>query len=199
MQTYHNLPIYWMDLGDNTTGVEIVSLVDFPAIERDFVKFSKDTEVKFKVDDEKRVVFGPALIPDKPIYRRDPDGYEYFVKFSKEAIERIAIKFFEDHNTTNVNLQHEVDVNDCIYYESFIKDSNRGISPVGFEDVKDGTWFLGCKINNSAVWDLVKDGTLRGFSIEGTLNIRESAQEPTLDTIDDLLSYLKGAISKNNI
>ena len=191
MQTYHNLPLYIMDLGDESTGVEIVSLVDYPAIERNFIKFSKDTEVKFKVDEEKRVVFGPVLIPEKPIYRRDSDGYEYYVKFSKEAIERIAIKFFEDHNSTNVNLQHEVDVNGCVYYESFIKDSERGISPAGFEDIANGTWFMACKINNDDVWDKVKDGTLRGFSIEGTLRMSESRKEPVLDSLQDLLDYLK--------
>ena len=191
MQTYHNLPLYIMDLGDESTGVEIVSLVDYPAIERNFIKFSKDTEVKFKVDEEKRVVFGPVLLPNKPIYRRDSDGYEYYVKFSKEAIERIAIKFFEDHNSTNVNLQHEVNVDGCVYYESFIKDSERGISPAGFEDIEDGAWFMACKINNNDVWDKIKDGTLRGFSIEGTLRMSESRKERVLDSLQDLLNYLK--------
>ena len=191
MQTYHNLPLYIMDLGDESTGVEIVSLVDYPAIERNFIKFSKDTEVKFKVDEEKRVVFGPVLLPNKPIYRRDSDGYEYYVKFSKEAIERIAIKFFEDHNSTNVNLQHEVNVDGCVYFQSFIKDSERGISPAGFEDIEDGAWFMACKINNDDVWDKVMDGTLRGFSIEGTLRMSESRTEPVLDSLQDLLNYLK--------
>lgn len=191
MQTYHNLPLYIMDLGDESTGVEIVSLVDYPAIERNFIKFSKDTEVKFKVDEEKRVVFGPVLIPNKPIYRRDSDGYEYYVKFSKEAIERIAIKFFEDHNSTNVNLQHEVDVNGCVYFQSFIKNDECGIAPAEYADMPDGTWFMACKIKNDDVWQKVKDGTLRGFSIEGTLRMSESRKEPVLDSLQDLLDYLK--------
>lgn len=192
MANYKGLPIYWLDLGDDTTGIDIISLVDYPAIEKDFVKFSKNVDVKFSVDDEKRIVFGAALIPDKPIYRRSDDGKEYYVKFSKEAIERIAIKFFEDHNSTNVNLQHEFDVDGCVYFESFIKDSSRGIVPVEFNDCPDGTWFLGCKINNDAVWQLVKDGVLRGFSVEGNLAVKDTDKK-SLETIQDLLDYLKNA------
>lgn len=192
MATYKGLPIFWMDIENEDEGVEIISLVDRPAIERNFIKFNTE-EVKFSVDEEKHVVFGPALLPDKPIYRRDDKtGYEYYVKFSKEAIERIAIKFFEDHNSTNVNLQHELDVNGCVYYESFIKDSARGISPVGFEDIEDGAWFVACKINNEGVWDMVKKGELRGFSIEGYLDVQKQEEKP-LDTIQDLLDYLKDA------
>ena len=151
MATYKGLPLFDMDLVDGICGVDIISLVDFPAVERNFIKFAKEVEVKFNVNDEKHIVTGPALIPGKKIYRRDESGYEYYVQFSKDAIKRIAEKFFEDHNTTNVNLQHELDVKGCVY-----------------------------------------------FAIEGNLNVLEP-QEPTLDTIDDLLSYLKGAISKNNI
>lgn len=190
MTIYKGLPIYWLDLGGDTTGIDIISLVDCPAIEKDFVKFSKDVEVKFSVDDEKRIVFGAALIPDKPIYRRNDDGKEFYVKFSKDAIERIAIKFFEDHNSTNVNLQHEYDVDGCVYFESFIKDSKRGLVPANFEDCPEGTWFLGCKINNPEVWRLVKEGVLRGFSVEGNLAVMYAEEKP-LETIQDLLDYLK--------
>jgi len=198
MATYKGLPLFDMDLVDGICGVDIISLVDFPAVERNFIKFAKEVEVKFNVNDEKHIVTGPALIPGKKIYRRDESGYEYYVQFSKDAIKRIAEKFFEDHNTTNVNLQHELDVKGCVYFESYFLDKERGILPAEFADLPDGTWIVSCKINNEGVWELVKNGTLQGFSIEGNLNVLEP-QEPTLDTIDDLLSYLKGTISKNNI
>lgn len=191
MATYNNLPLYIMDLGDENTGVEIISLVDFPAIERDFIKFSKDTEIKFKVNDDKHIVTGPALIPERPIYRRNADGFEYYVKFSADAIRRIAEKFFADHNTTNVNVEHEFDVDGCVYFESYFMDKERGIVPAEFADLPDGTWILSAKINNPAVWALVKDGTLRGFSIEGVLSVEE-AKEKELDSLEDLINYLKG-------
>lgn len=193
MTTYNGIPIFDLDIIDGIHGVDIISLVDYPAIERDFIKLSKETEVKFSINEEKRIVSGPALIPDKPIYRRDENGREFYVKFSEEAIRRIAEKFFADHNTTNVNLQHEIDVDGCVYFESYFIDRKRGIVPADFADLPDGTWIVSAKINNPAVWELVKDGTLRGFSIEGTLNmVTETPKEDLVDTIEDLLSRIKG-------
>lgn len=198
MATYKGLPLFNMDIIDGIGGVDIISLVDFPAVERNFIKFSENVEVKFSVDDEKHIVTGPALIPNQKVYRRNDDGYEYYIQFSEEAIKRIAEKFFTDHNTTNVNLEHEVNVNDCVYFESYFIDKERGIVPAEFADLPDGTWMVSCKINNPTVWELVKDGTLRGFSIEGYLNPVEE-EEPVLNSIEDLLSYLKDRFSKNNI
>lgn len=195
MASYKGLPIYCMDIDGANTGVEIISLVDYPAIERDFIKFSKTAEIKFSINEDKRVVSGPALIPDQPIYRRNSDGYEYYVKYTKEAIRRIAEKFFADHNSTNVNLEHEIDVNGCVYFESYFIDSARGILPAEFADLPDGTWCVSAKINNDSVWDLIKEGVIRGFSIEGNF-IAKEPEEPILDSIDDLLSYLKGGFSQ---
>lgn len=191
MATYNGLPLFILGLGDDTTGVEIISLVDRPAVERNFIKFSNQVEVKFKVDEDKHIVTGPALIPGKKIYRRDEEtGYEYYVEFTKEGIQQIAEKFFADHNSTNVNLQHELDVNGCVYFESYFINSERGILPAEFSDLPEGTWIVSCKINNEGVWDMVKKGELRGFSIEGYLDVQKQEEKP-LDTIQDLLDYLK--------
>lgn len=191
MATYNGLPLFILGLGDDTTGVEIISLVDRPAVERNFIKFSNQVEVKFKVDEDKHIVTGPALIPGKKIYRRDEEtGYEYYVEFTKEGIQQIAEKFFADHNSTNVNLQHELDVNGCVYFESYFINSERGILPAEFADLPEGTWIVSCKINNEGVWDMVKKGELRGFSIEGYLDVQKQEEKP-LDTIQDLLEYLK--------
>ena len=191
MATYKGLPLFIMGLGDETTGVEIISLVDCPAVERNFIKFSNQAEVKFSVDEDKHIVSGPALIPGKKIYRRDDDtGYEYYVEFTKEGIQDIAEKFFADHNSTNVNLQHELDVNGCVYFESYFINSERGIVPAEYADLPDGTWMVSAKINNDGVWDMIKKGELRGFSIEGCLSVQKP-EEKALDTIQDLLDYLK--------
>lgn len=191
MATYKGLPLFIMGLGDETTGVEIISLVDYPAVERNFIKFSNQVEVKFSVDEDKHIVSGPALIPGKKIYRRDEEtGYEYYVEFTKEGIAEIAEKFFADHNSTNVNLQHELDVNGCVYFESYFINSERGIVPAEYADLPDGTWMVSAKINNEGVWDMIKKGELRGFSIEGYLSVQKP-EEKTLDTIQDLLDYLK--------
>jgi len=188
-KTYNRLPIYAIDVETDLQGVQIISLVDFPAIQEDFLKFSKEVELKFSVDDEKHIVTGPALIPDKPIYRRIDDGREFYITFSADAIERIAQKYFADRNNTDVNLMHEYGVEDCFYFESYIINKERGISPVEW-DLPDGTWMVSAKINNSNVWKLVKDGVLRGFSIEGNLAISPIEEESEIDTIEDLMKYL---------
>jgi hypothetical protein len=186
--TYKGLPLIYMDILDDMNGIEIISLVDRPAVEKEFIAFNEE-KVQFAVNDEKRVVTGVALIPGQKIYRRTEDGKEFYMTFTKEAVERIAVKFFADHNTTNVNLQHEFNVNGCVYFESYLTNKERGIYPTEFGELPDSTWIVSCKILNDDVWKLVKEGVLRGFSIEGVLNVVDE-EKPVLNSIDDLVNYI---------
>lgn len=185
--TYKGLPLFNLDILEDTMGIEIISLVDRPAVEKEFIAFNEE-KVKFAIDDKKHIVTGVALIPNQKIYRRDKKGNEYYVQVSAEAIERIAEKFFADHNSTNTNLQHQFDVDGCVYFESYLVNKKRGIYPAEFGELPDGTWIVSCKINNPDVWQLVEEGVLRGFSIEGNLNIVEDRE---LNDIEDLVDYLK--------
>lgn len=189
MGLYNGRPLFYLDIEEEINGLSAVSLVDCPAIERDFIALSKEKEVKFSVNDEKRIVFGPALIPEQKIYRRDSDGNVYYVSMTKDAIERIAQKFFKDGNQANGNLQHKVDVDGLVYFESYLINHDRGVCPVEFSDLPDGTWMLSCKVYNDEVWELVKDGTLRGFSIQGSLHV-EKKKEKEIETLEELLDYL---------
>lgn len=186
MNVYNGLPLINLDVVDDMSGIELISLVDFPAVEREFIKFGKVEEIKMSLNEEKRVVTGVALIPDQKIYRRDADGREYYITFSREAIERIAQKFFADGNSANVNLEHQIVVGDCAYFESYLINKERGVCPVEFSDLPDGTWIVSCKVNNDKVWELIKDGTLRGFSVEGNLN----AVEEPIDSLEELLDRI---------
>ena len=187
---YNGLPLFEITI-DEDGELQNISIVDEPAIEMNFLAFSKEEEVRLSVDDEKHIVSGPALIPDMPIYRRDERGRGYYITFSKQAIEDIAIRFFEDHNNTNGNLMHQVDVDGVTYFESYIVNRDRGIVPVEFEDVPNGTWMVSAKIHNEEVWNLIKNGTLRGFSISGNLTFTRAKEDKEIDSIEDLLSYLK--------
>lgn len=190
MNHYKGLPLVSLDIVDEKMdGVQIISLVDYPAIEREFVAFSEQEEVRLSINDERRIVTGPALVPDQKIFRRNEEtGEKYYITFSKEAIERIAQKFFADRNSTNVNLEHQFEVGDCVFFESYLIDKERGICPKEYSDLPDGTWMVSCKINNDDVWKLVKDGTLRGFSIEGNLH---RAEEKPIDSVEELIKKLK--------
>ena len=165
---YNNLPIYELKLDKNTDGVYCISLVDFPAIEQDFLVFDAQEEIKFtKVDEEKHIVYGPAMIPDMAIYRRDESGREYYVKFSKETIAQIAQKFHKDNCIYNISVGHETDVNDCYVFTSYLIDRENGLDPVQFRNIADGSWIVGVKVDNDNVWNAIKNtDLLKGFSVE---------------------------------
>lgn len=187
METYNGLPLYILDVNmDDNSGIEIISLVDMPAIQEEFLAFAEEMEVKLSLDDDKHIVSGPALIPNKKIYR-EVNGTPFYVEFSREAIERMAEKFFAQRNNTNVNLNHKYDVDDCVYFESYLTNKERGICPKEYADLPDGTWMVSCKINNPNVWECVKKGVLRGFSIEGDLIIKP---KDTIDTLEDLINVI---------
>jgi hypothetical protein len=151
--------------------VDFMGLVDRPAIERNFLAFS---EAKgFSVNEEKRIICGPAMIADMPLYRSDAKYGEYYVVFDKQAIRDIVEKFSAKGYMQNFNLFHNQNakVSDVTIFNSFISDSEIGISPLkGFEDVAEGSWFISCKVNNDEVWDKVKSGEIKGFSVEGLFN-----------------------------
>lgn len=191
MERYNNLPLFYLDVDDTVEGVSIVSIVDFPAIERNFLTFKKDEKVKFSYDNDRHIITGAALIPDFPIYRRNENG-EFYVTFTKDAIERIVEKFFRDFNATNVNLEHSEMTDDCVIFESYFLDSKRNIVPKEFSDLPDGTWMCSMKVNDKALWDEIKAGKYNGFSVEGILRMEE---EPVtnikeFDTLEDFLEWL---------
>ena len=184
---YKGLPLFNLDVVEEIPGVELISLVDSPAVEREFVRFNAEwAEIKMRVNDEKRVVTGVALIPGQKIYRKDPKGNGYYVQFSREAIERVVVRYFEDRHSADANLEHEYAVNGVVYFESYLINRERGILPAEFADLPDGTWIVSAKILNDGVWELIKKGALRGFSIEGHL----AATETEIDTLEDLLDYI---------
>lgn len=153
---------------DSEVEVSYVAFVDKPAIERNFLMF-KNQQLHFALNEEKRIVSGPAMIADSLIYRKDEQG-EYNVFFSKETISQIALKFFKKDYQKNLNLFHDpsLSLEGVTIFESFVTDAARGIQPMkGFEDLPDGTWFISAKVENDAVWQKIKSGEVRGFSVEG--------------------------------
>lgn len=165
------LPVYEMVINESPESeieVSFVALVDKPAIEKNFMAF-KDLTLNFAVDAERRIISGPAMVADTLIYRRDENG-EYNVFFSKNTIEDIALKFFKKDYQKNLNLFHDqaLAVTGVTIFESFVSDESRGIQPMkGFDKIPDGTWFISAKVENDEVWNAIKAGTVKGFSVEG--------------------------------
>ena len=147
-----------------------IALVDSPAIESDWIAFDK-VKQKFQVESEdKRIVSGYAMIADLPIYRREESGKEFHVVFRKGSIQKIALNFMRNGLTKNTNLDHKTGAfqSGVYVFESFLIDSDRGIkAPDKFNQEADGSWFISMKIEDDEVWQSVKNGTFKGFSVEG--------------------------------
>ena len=164
------LPLYDLTIEmDDETGCEFVSLVDNPAIQINWQSFSNNLKQEFKVlNEDKRIIAGFAMVADMPIYRRDESG-EYNVRFTADTITKIVEKFFKNSKTHAANIMHtELMAEDTFIVESFQIDSERGIvTPKGFAEQPNGSWFVSMKVNNNEVWNQVKEGEFNGFSIEG--------------------------------
>ena len=123
---------------------------------------------KFNIQNpEQRIVTGALMIADLPIYRRDGDE-EYYVTFSAAEIKKIVQRFFKKGYQSRVNVEHSTPVDGVFMFESYIIDREKGIMPPnGFEEGSDGSWFGSFKVENEKIWEEVKAGTFKGFSVEG--------------------------------
>lgn len=170
MLTYKDLPLYEMTLGD-TDGVQIMSIVNNPAIQIGFLKFNNDViKQKFSYDEDKRIITGAAMVPELPIYRVI-DGFECYVKFSADTIKQLAEKFMLEGRTLSVNIEHCLPTNECVITETYFINHERNIVPEEFKDLPDGTWMISMKVNDDAIWDAIKTNGLNGFSIEGIFQL----------------------------
>ena len=159
MEMFDDKPLLRLTISDESDGVNVISLVEFPAVERNFIQLSK--EVKLSLNEEKKELLGVALIPDFPIYRRDEQG-EYYITFNAESIRKIAIDFYRKLNVNNADVEHNHNIeNGITYFQSMIVDKDNGICPAAFKDLPDGTWIVGCKVDNNEVWDAVKSGAIK--------------------------------------
>jgi hypothetical protein len=159
-----------IDETEEIFGIQAISLVQEPAIQRGFVALNKDNFLSLaKLDDEKKILIGVALIPDKKIARFNSETQEeYMVYFSKETIEKAQELFMKGLKNNNATIQHENEVDGVSVIETWIKeDKNDKSNLYGFSDIPIGSWFIKMKIDNDDVWKQVKSGDIKGYSIEG--------------------------------
>lgn len=168
-------PVYEAYIGDEQDGVLVMSLVESPATEVEWLTFSEDKElVKFTTDDEQHILKGVVMLADTPIYRRNGD-YEYYIKYSRETLEKLAEKMLSDHTFNRIDSEHNhLFIDGAQLRELYVKDSANGIIPQGFESVPDGSLLCTYHIDNMELWDRVKKGEFKGFSLEGCFSVKES-------------------------
>ena len=157
-----------------------ISMVEFPAIESDFVALEKDEEEKTQVfleSNERHMVYGAALIPDKDIYRNNGEQ-EFYISFTKESIEKMSQDFMKNYRQNEVTLDHEEMANDITITESWlVEDPYKDKANALGINVPQGTWMVGMKVNQIDVWERVKSGELKGFSVESIISLEDFSKQ----------------------
>lgn len=162
----------------NDSETYAVSLVDEPAIEENFMYFKKEEGEKLEValeSNEKHLVAGAVLVPDRPIYRNNGEE-EFYVEFTKEAIEKMSQDFLKDFRQHNATVQHEEEAPEVYMVESWLKadmDRDKSVALGLNPNLPEGTWFAVFRVNNVDVWERIKSGELRGFSVESLISLEE--------------------------
>lgn len=157
-----------IDETDKLSGVDAISVVSQPAIESNFVAL-KSEEIKLaEVSNEKRILMGAVLIPEKPIYRKNGED-EYYIYFSKDTVNKASQLFFKNGNQSNWTLEHNKEIKGLTVVESWIvEDTQKDKSAIYNLSVPVGTWMASVKVEDDTIWnEYVKTGIVKGFSLEG--------------------------------
>ena len=182
--------------------IDAISLVSAPAIEQDFVFFGKEKHnLTFaKVDEDKRMLVSPALIPNKQIFRYDPNtDSEYYVYFSKDTVRQAAELYLKHNNHHKATYEHKDRVSGVLTTESWIKEGDQDKSKMYGFDLPNGTWFVKMRIDNDDLWQKIKDGELKGLSIEGYFVDKMQKMSERQPTNQEILEALNEIIRENQI
>ena len=180
--------------------IDAISLVESPAIEQDFVYFGKEkNNLTFaKVDEEKRMLVSPALIPNKQIFRYNPNtDSEYYVYFSPETVRKASELYLKHNNHHKATYEHQDRVSGVLTVESWIKEGDMDKSKLYGYDLPNGTWFVKMKINNEELWQKIKAGELKGLSIEGYFTDKMEKMAEKTPTDQEILEALNEIIREN--
>lgn len=198
--TPKGIPVYEALVDGEGTGMFKISLVDRPAVESDFIALAAQARaLSYRVEDEeRRLVRGVVMRADFPIYRRNEDGIEYYIVYRADTIREMAEKYLLESRQNSVNLQHEdgTDTDGVHMVQWFVKDTAAGMAPEGFDGIADGSLFAEFHVTDDGIWDAVKEGTYKGFSLEGVFELRPegvtlSAQERVRGEIAELYSQIE--------
>lgn len=202
--TISGIPVYEALVNREDTGMVRISLVDDPAVLVGWQAFRAclqdgaangkpvppSVQLYSVEDEERRIVRGVIMRADFPIYRRDHDGFEYYVIYHADTIRQMAERYLAESRQNRVDTNHDGnEIEGVQMVQWFIKDTAAGINPQGFDaDIADGSLFAEFHVTDDAIWEQVKAGTFRGFSLEGFFDMRPEAGQQTIDEIVDELA-----------
>lgn len=195
--TIGGIPVYDAIIADDQSGMLKISLVDDPAVMSNFQAFDGQKKLLLYSieDEEKRLVRGVVMRADFPIYRYDKEFGEYYIMYKADTIRQMAEKYLVENRQNNFNLMHEEgsDVEGVQMVQFFIKDSEGGVAPSGFDGIADGSLFGEFHVTNDEVWDEIKAGTYKGFSLEGIFDL---VPEQDAGSVEDIVESLDGKFRK---
>ena len=171
-------------------GIEAMSHVEYPAIEVDFVHFAAEQKIELKTNDEQKIVLGPALIPDKPIFRLSEEGEEFYIYFQKSTVKQAMELYMKDLNLHNATIEHENPLEGVYTVEAWIvEDPEKDKSALYGYNLPKGTWMISQKVENEDHWKKIKDGEIKGFSIEGYFadKAQLAHEKKILDGLKDII------------
>ena len=205
------LPIYNALISDDNEGILVISLVDAPATETNWMCFKEQENIKFSiVNEDEHILAGVVMVADKPIYRIAPDGTEYYIVFSKDVIKRMAEKMLDDNTFNNIYIQHDGNIiprDKVKLVELLIADEEKGIKP-NYLDVPDGSLLANYKIYDDELWNMAKSGVLNGFSLEGVFstiryehnkNIKNTKMSKIKEMIKSILVQLGEVVTDKGV
>ena len=184
------MKVYYIHINnDDETGMDAISLVDAPAVQYTFLKFSKKSNVMQFRDETKHVITGVVMLADTPIYRYSQEMGEYWIVFEKDTIRQMVEKYAKQDRFNSVNLDHDNQrFTDNVYLiESYLIDKERGLCPKEFEDVPDGSWICSFKVEDENLWkEITTSDRYTGFSLQGLFDLStEPVKEETEDELID--------------
>lgn len=200
MANINGLPVFEALVDSEDTGMLRISLVDDPAVMSDFLAFAGEQRKVQRyaiADEDKHLVFGVVMRADFPIYRYDEGYGGYYIIYKAETIRRMAQKYLAEGRQNNVDLMHDGhDVQGVEMVQAFLKDTAKGVAPSGFEDIADGSLFAEFHIEDEDIWAQVKDGTFKGFSLEGIFEMRPERDQKE---VDDIVSKTDNFTNQKNM
>jgi hypothetical protein len=191
-----------IDESNESLAIDAISLVSAPAIEENMVYMSraKNNLTLAKVNEDKRELISPALIPLKSIYRYDADtDSDYYVYFSKDTVKKCAYSYLKNNNHHKATYEHQDRVSGVLTVESWIiEDSKTDKSTLYGYSLPSGTWMVKMSITNDDLWSKIKAGELKGLSIEGFFTSKYEAMQKQEPTDEEILKALNEIITKSN-
>ena len=176
MNTYNGLPIFRLNVLEGDPGITTISLVEFPAMEMPMIMFSQDKkDMHFSIQDEsKHNILTIIARTDYPIIRVSPEGDPYYVIFTKEVTEKLCQRLMKEGYAQNISIDHNGKLIEGIQLqEVFLKDTSKGISPVGYEEAAEGSLFGVYHITDEQLWQDCLDGKFTNVSLESYFTIEK--------------------------